>query len=149
MADSALDELIASYRRHGDLLALLKEAQARLGGLTSDRLDEIARSIDTPVGELYGIVSFYSFLSTEPLGRHTIRFCQCVPCRLGNANQVLVAVERELRIKPGQTTPDGRFTLKLTNCIGACGQAPAMMVDDRRFVNVTVADVPAVLAEFD
>ncbi len=149
MAGTALDELIASYRKDGDLLTLLKEVQARFGGLTSDRLDEIALAIGMPVGDLYGIVSFYSFLSTAPLGRHTIRFCQCVPCRLGNADRVLAAVERQLRIRPGQTTPDGRFTLKLTNCIGACGQAPAMMVDERRFVNVTEADVPAVLAEFD
>ncbi|MGQ9676496.1 MAG: NADH-quinone oxidoreductase subunit NuoE family protein [Chloroflexota bacterium] len=149
MADYPLDELLASYRREGDLMALLKEAQARFGGLGPDLLDELANGIGVPVADLYGVVSFYSFLSTRPVGRHTIRLCQCVPCRLASADKVQTALERELHIKPGETTPDGKFTLEMTNCIGACGQAPAMMIDERRFVDLSEENIAAVLAEFD
>jgi len=149
MDGDPLAELLARYRERGDLLALLKEVQTRFGGLGPDLLAAIAKALDLRVGDLYGTVSFYSFLARAPVGRHTLRLCQSVPCRLGQGDALRAAVERELQLKPGATTPDGRFTLQLTSCLGACGQAPAMLVDEQRFAGLGDAEVAAVLAEFD
>ena len=147
--ETALDELAEGYRSHGDLLAVLKEAQARLGGLARDVVAGLAERLALPLGQLYGIVSFYSFLSTASRGRHTIRICQCVPCRLGQGDALRGAVEKLLGIRPGETTADGRFTLQLTNCIGACGEAPAMMIDERRCGALDEGRVAGLLAAFD
>jgi len=149
MDGDPLAELLARYREHGDLLALLKEAQATFGGLSPDLLGVIAKALDRGVGDLYGTVSFYSFLARAPLGRHTLRLCQSVPCRLGHGDALRAAVERALKLKPGETTPDGRFTLQVTGCLGACGQSPAMIVDEQRFASLDEANVGALLAQFD
>ncbi len=120
-----------------NLLSLVKEAQHRYGYLPEKLVTELAKSLDIPVGEVYGVGSFYSFLSTKPLGKNVIRICKSIPCYLKNYQTILETVEAELGIKPGGTTKDGKFSLQLTNCIGACDQAPAMMINDKRYVNLT------------
>lgn len=120
-----------------NLLSLLKEAQYKYGYLTEEIVIELAKSLDIPVGEVYGVGSFYSFLSTKPLGKNVIRICKSMPCYLKNYQTILETVEGELGIKPGGTTKDGKFSLQLANCIGACDQAPAMMINDKLYVNLT------------
>lgn len=126
-------------------MPLLEEAQRRYGYLPEEVMIELAKSLDIPVGEVYGVVSFYSFLSTKPLGENVIRICKSVPCYLKNNQHILEAVEGELGIKFGGTTKDGKFSLQLTNCIGACDQAPAMMIGDTFYVNLTPKKVVEVL----
>lgn len=146
MDGQLLAELLARYRSRGDLLVLLKETQAAFGGLTPGVLSALAEGLAMPAGDLYGIVSFYSFLSTAPVGRHTIKLCRSVPCGLAHAGTLRAAVEAALGIKPGETTADGRFTLELTNCIGACGRAPALMIDEQRLDSQTAASAVLALA---
>jgi NADH-quinone oxidoreductase E subunit len=127
------------------LLSLLEQVQDRHGYLPEELVNELAESLDMSVGEVYGVASFYSFLSTKPLGKNVIRICNSVPCYLKNSQSILATVEEELGIKPGETTEDGKFSLQLTNCIGACDQAPAMMINHKLYVDLTPMKIRDIL----
>ena len=126
-------------------MSLLKEAQHKYGYLSEELVVELAKSLDISIGEAYGVGSFYSFLSTKPLGKNVIRICKSLPCYLKNYQPILETVESELGIQPGETTKDGKFSLELTNCIGACDQAPAMMINDKLYVDLTPKKITNIL----
>jgi NADH:ubiquinone oxidoreductase subunit E len=111
------------------LLALLQEEQEKTGHISEQFIELTAKSIGLSISEVYGVATFYHLLSTKPLGRNVIRVCKCVPCYLKSSQLVLETIQEKLGIAPGETTPDGRFSLQLTNCIGACDQAPAMLLN--------------------
>ncbi len=143
--NNAFQGIEVKHKGGRNLLLLLKEAQRRYGYLPEELVVEVAKSLDIPVGEVYGLASFYSFLSTRPLGKNIIRICNSVPCYLKDCQATLETVTRELGIKPGETTKDGKFSLQLTNCIGACDQAPAMMINDKRYVDLTPRKIIEIL----
>jgi len=128
-----------------DLLILLAEAQSKFGYLTGELLIEVAKSLGLSVSEVYGVATFYSFLSTKPQGRNVIRICKSLPCILKNSQTIIESVAREIEIKPGETTPDGKFSFQLTNCIGACDEAPAMMVNNDVHVALTPSKISQIL----
>ena len=132
-----------------NLLVALKEAQARFGHVSREHLLELAGSFDVPVNEVYGVASFYSFLDTRPLGRNVIRICRSLPCYLKNNQPVIEAISRELGIGPGQTTPDGRFSFELTNCIGLCDKAPAMLINNDAHVYLTPEKISRILRSYE
>jgi NADH:ubiquinone oxidoreductase subunit E len=132
----------------GNLLGVLKEAQARFGYLSPALMLELARSLDVPVNEVYGVASFYSFLNIKPLGRNIIRVCRSVPCYLKENHAIVETVEREIGIKPGETSPDSRFSFELTNCIGLCDRAPAMLVNSDIHVDLTPSRVLQILQSY-
>lgn len=112
-----------------DLLAALKRVQGEHAFLPRERVIEIARSLDVPLCDVFGVATFYSFLSPRPQGRNVIRVCGSVPCYLRNSRTIIESVTAETGIAPGETTRDGRFSFELANCIGACDMAPAMLVN--------------------
>jgi NADH-quinone oxidoreductase E subunit len=128
-----------------DLLKLLKEAQNRSGYLSEKTIVKIAKSLDIPISDVYGVATFYSFLSTKPQGRNIIRVCKSLPCFLKNSRTIIKSVEEELGIKPGETTPDGKFSFQLTNCIGACDKAPAMLINNDVHVDLTPGKISRIL----
>ena len=111
------------------LLALLQDEQEKAGCISGQFIEQTAHSIGLSISEVYGVVTFYHYLSTRPLGRNVIHVCKCIPCYLKNSQLVLETIQEKLGIAPGETTQDGRFSLQLTNCIGACDQAPAMLLN--------------------
>ncbi len=111
------------------LLVLLKRVQDEFGYLSQASLAEAAEFLNVPLSEVYGVATFYSLLSTRPQGRNVIRICQSLPCYLKHSPMIIKSVEDALGIKPGETTPDGKFSFELTNCIGACDRAPAMLIN--------------------
>jgi NADH:ubiquinone oxidoreductase subunit E len=115
--------------RREDLLALLREQQAKAGHIDEQFIEQTAQTLGLSIGEVYGVATFYHFLSTRPQGRNVIRVCKSLPCYLKSSQLVVETLQAELGIAPGETTPDGRFSLQLTNCIGACDQAPAMLLN--------------------
>jgi len=143
-----MKDLLARCERRSDLLPVLREGQARYGYLPPDFLDGLAETLGLSVNEVYGVASFYSFLSTVPLGRNAIWVCKCLPCHLKGGPQVLEAIRGELGIKLGETTPDGSFSLHQTNCIGACDEAPAIMVNSERHGRVTPAALKEILSRY-
>jgi NADH-quinone oxidoreductase subunit E len=129
----------------GDLLVALKEAQARFGYLPAEFMAELAESFGVPASDVYGVATFYSFLATKPLGRNVIRICRSLPCYLRNCQIIIETVTKEIGIKPGETTPDGRFSFELTNCIGLCDKSPAMLVNEDAHVDLTPAKISKIL----
>ena len=131
------------------LLNMIKSEQTQNGYVSEESMNHISQDLELPLGHVYGVTTFYSFLSTRPLGRHVIRICKSVPCFLQNGAMMAAAIEKELGINPGETTSDGRFSFELTNCIGACDQAPAMLVDDEVYGNLTPEKIGEILQSFD
>lgn len=131
------------------LLRMIKEAQATSGYISEDTIVTLAKALGLTVGDVYGVTTFYSFLSTKPLGRNVIRICKSVPCCLKDAEIIIDWLGKALGIAPGETTPDGRFTLELTHCIGACDQAPAMMINDEIYGQLTRGKISEILKSFD
>jgi len=133
----------------GRLLVLLEEAQDKYGYLSRELLAELAESLGLSVSDVYGVASFYSFLLTKPLGRNVIRVCKSLPCYLKNSQIIMDYVEKEIGIRPGGTTADGRFSFELTNCIGACDKAPAMMINQDVYGDLTPEKMARILAKYE
>ena len=136
-------------RGEEELLELLIEEQDRFGYISGEFMAEIAGAMGLSISEVYGVTSFYSFLSIKPQGRHVIRICKSVPCYLKNSDMIIERVAKELGIKPGETTPDDRFSFELTNCIGACDQAPAIMINSDVHVDLTAEKISLILKGYE
>jgi NADH-quinone oxidoreductase subunit E len=139
----------AQGRGRDVLLRMIKEEQAKSGYISEDAIGNIAESLGLTVSDVYGVTTFYSFLSTKPLGRNVIRICKSVPCCLKDAETMIDWIGEELGIAPGETTQDGRFTFELTNCIGACDQAPAMLINDEVYGHLTRDKISEILKSFE
>jgi NADH:ubiquinone oxidoreductase subunit E len=119
----------ATAQARAVLLAQLNNAQHQYGYISKEFMTETARSLQIPISEVYGVTTFYSFLSTQPLGKTVIRICKSIPCYLKHAEMIIDSVSHVIGIRPGETTPDGKYSFELTNCIGACDMAPAMLLN--------------------
>ena len=130
-----------------NLLQILHDLQDQTPdhSLHQDSLAELAKIMHIPVADIVGTASFYSMFSFRPRGRHIIRLCDSPPCYVLGEENVLQALETQLGIGIGETTPDGRFTLETTSCLGTCGVAPVMMVDEEVYGNLTAAKVAEIL----
>ena len=144
-----MGQIASQKKAPKNLLVALKEAQATYGYLPQDFITELAESLDVPVNDVYGVASFYSFLSTRPQGRNIIRICKSLPCHLQNCQVIIDALAKEIGIKPGETTPDGRFTFELTNCIGLCDRPPAMLVNSDAHVDLTPEKIAQILKNYE
>ena len=131
-----------------NLLQILHDLQDQTPdhSLHQDSLAELAKIMHIPVADIVGTASFYSMFSFRPRGRHIIRLCDSPPCYVLGEENVLQALETQLGIGIGETTPDGRFTLETTSCLGTCGVAPVMMVDEEVYGNLIAAKVAEILA---
>lgn len=133
----------------GALIPVLQEAQEIYGYLPEDIIKVVAREMKIPVSEVFGVATFYSQFRFTPTGRNVIRVCMGTACHVRGALRVLKTLERELGIKAGMTTEDGKFTLETVACIGACGLAPVISVNNKVFGNMTSQRVPEILNQFE
>lgn len=133
---------------HKEILPLLQEAQRKTGFITEEAMARIAESLGISRSDVYGVATFYTFLSVQPQGRNIIRICKSLPCHLKNGQTIIESLEKELGVKPGETTADGKFTFTLTNCIGECDQAPAMLINDDVHGNLTPAKIVQILKSY-
>ena len=131
------------------LLEMIKAEQLNAGHVSEAFIAATAKTMGLSVGEVYGTTTFYSFLSTQPSGKHVIRICKSVPCCMKDAEMIIDSLNAELAIDPGETTADGRFSFELINCIGACDLAPAMLIDDQVFGHLTREKISEILKSFD
>jgi NADH:ubiquinone oxidoreductase subunit E len=134
--------------KRDELLLSLKRAQAERSHLSREVMTEISQRLDIPLGEVFGVASFYSFLCTRPRGRNTIMICRSVPCYLKSSEMIVETVRKELGIGLGETTSDGRFSFESTNCIGACDVAPAMLVNADVHGELTPREIARVLKSY-
>ena len=146
---SQLDEILAEYRyRDGGLIPVLQIAQGLFGYLPEHVLRQIATGMNKPYSEVAGVVGFYSFFSTQPRGENVIRVCLGTACYVRGGKQVLDSLKKELGIDVGETTEDKLFSLEIARCFGACGLAPAIMINDDVHQRVKPARIKQVLAPY-
>lgn len=122
--------LEANKNLPGGLMVILNELQNQIGFISPAMQRYVSYRMHIPVSHIHGVVSFYSFFTTTPRGRHTIKFCMGTACYVGGVPQLIEKAKQILGVDPGQTTPDGNVTVELCRCVGACSQAPVVVVDD-------------------
>ena len=144
-----LDAFIASQPTRRDaLIPVLHKAQELFGFLPVEVQEHVARALSLPASEVLGVVTFYSYFSMQPRGRHTINVCLGTACYVRGARKVVEALEQELGIGMGETTLDRRFSLTSQRCFGACGLAPVIMVDSDVHGRATAGKLKAILANY-
>ncbi len=146
--DRIVQEVLSRHGKGGSLVTILRDVQDKCAYLPEEAMIHIARGLGIPASEVYEVATFYSFLSADPLGENTIRICRSTPCFLKNSETIVKTVEKELGISVGETTEDGKFSLQLTNCIGACDRAPAMMVNRKIYGDLTAEKTARILSEY-
>ncbi|MBN1106404.1 MAG: NADH-quinone oxidoreductase subunit NuoE [Deltaproteobacteria bacterium] len=143
---AAVEGIIGRYRsKPGALIPVLEEVQERIGYLPRSVLVRVALGLRLPFSEVYGVVTFYSFFTMAPRGRHTIRCCLGTACYVRGGKKNLEKLRETLKLDPGETTRDRRFSLETVRCLGACGLAPVMMVDDDTYRQVKPSQISAIL----
>lgn len=132
----------------GALIEILHKAQKIFGFLPRDVQLFVARKLGIPGAEVYGVVSFYSYFTTKPSGKHTINVCMGTACFVRGADKIIESFKNKLGIETNETTDDNIFTFKDIRCIGACGLAPVVMVDDKVFGRVTVGNIDEIINSY-
>ncbi len=132
-------------RDRGALIPILQEIQRKYARVSGYAMQIVADMLDIHPMEVYGVISFYSFLDHRPKGQFVIRLCRTISCDMRDKDRVARQLENDLGICFGETTPDGRFTLEWANCIGMCDQGPALLVNDHVFTRVTPDKVHEIL----
>ena len=128
---SQLLDVIEPYAgRAEELIQVLHRVQENLGHVPYDVQRLVAETLGVPLSRVYGVVTFYHLFRIQPVGKHTIRLCQGTACHVRGAEDVLRALRGELEVEVGDTSADGLFTLEIVRCLGTCGLAPVMMVDE-------------------
>ena len=144
-----VDVILANYTDPaGMVIGLLQDVQQTFNYLREDALAYLSLKAEVPLARLYAVARFYNAFSLVPRGKNIIRVCLGTACHLRGGGHIADTISRELGIGPGETTTDGRFSLELVNCIGACDQAPAMLVDDNVHGNLTPASIANILKDY-
>lgn len=146
---NTIKEICASFgNKSGEVINVLHQVQGKFGYLPVEVQEVVAHELNMPVAKVYGIVSFYSFFTMQPKGKHPISVCLGTACYVRGAEKVLDEFKRQLNINDGGVTPDGKFSIDTLRCVGACGLAPVAMIGDKVYGRLTPDKVKDVLAEY-
>jgi NADP-reducing hydrogenase subunit HndA len=144
-----IKEICASFNNDPqELINVLHKSQEHFGYLPAEVQEVISSELVVPVAKVYGVVTFYSFFTMTPKGKHPISICMGTACYVRGAEKVLEEFKKELGLQVGQTTTDGKFSLSSLRCVGACGLAPVVMVGDKTYGRVAPDDVKNILREY-
>ncbi len=147
--EAKLKEVIAQHKGQSDaMMPVLQKAQEIYGYLPIEVQTMVAEGLGVSLEQVYGVSTFYSWFTLESKGEHLIRVCLGTACYVKGSADILAELERQLGIKAGHTTNDGKFTLEATRCLGCCGLAPVMTIDDDVFGRLIPADVKGILDKF-
>ena len=143
---AVIDQIIAEHKTvPGATMVILNELQNKIGHISPTMQAYVAQELKVPMGAVHGVVSFYSFFTTQPRGRHTMKFCMGTACYVGGMPQLIEKAKQALGIEMGQTTKDGAITLEVCRCVGACSQAPVIVVDEEVSGRVKPNKVPQLI----
>lgn len=146
---ATVTEVVNRYGATQDeLIPILTDVNRAIGYLPSEALDEISHQLRVPKSQLFSVASFYRMLSTKPRGRHVIQFCENAPCHVAGGKEVWQALVDELHLSDEETSPDGKWSLVTTSCLGICGVGPVMVIDDDVIGNVDPKQIPSILARY-
>ena len=132
-----------------ELINILHRTQEHFGYLPAEVQEAIADKLNISTAQVYGVVTFYSFFTMTPKGKHPISICMGTACYVRGAERILDEFKKELGLQVGQTTPDGKFSLSSLRCVGACGLAPVVIVGNKTYGRVAPDDVKAILKEYE
>lgn len=148
-----VDKLIEACNEHsnnpGELINVLHKAQHIFGYLPEEVQEVVSKQLNVPLAKVYGVVSFYSFFTMTPKGKHPISICTGTACYVRGAENVLKEFKRILEIEVGEATADGKFSLNCLRCVGACGLAPVVMIGDKTYGRVAPDQVKSILKEYE
>ena len=150
---ASIQELVKTLAdKHGrireSLMPILQGIVEEERCLSETAMTEVARELDLSAAQVYGTASFYTFLDTEPRGKYIIRVCKTITCDMHGKREIVKTIEDMLKIKVGETTKDKRFTILDTNCIGWCHKAPAMLINDEPYTELTSDKIHEILGEY-
>jgi NADH-quinone oxidoreductase subunit E len=144
-----LEEFInALPDKKGALIEVLHKAQSIFGYLPEEVQLFVGEKLDVPASKVYGVVSFYSYFTTVPRGKYVINVCMGTACFVRGSADVLSEFEKQLGIKASETTNDGKFTIETLRCVGACGLAPVVTINDKVYGSVTPSEVKQIIFEY-
>ncbi len=147
--EAQLYEVINQYKgTDGALIPVLHQAQEIYGYLPIEVQAMISQGLDVPMAEIYGVVTFYTQFTTQPKGKYKIGVCLGTACYVKGSGDILNRIKERLGISEGECTPDGKYSIDATRCIGACGLAPVLTVNDDVYGKLTVDDVDGILAKY-
>lgn len=145
-----IEEICKEHRNDpGELINILHAAQHAMGYLPEEVQREIARHLNIPVSKVYGVVTFYTFFTMSPKGKHPISVCMGTACYVRGSEKILEEFKRILGIEVGENTPDGRYSLDCLRCVGACGLAPVVMIGEKVYGKVQPVDIKKMLDELE
>ncbi len=146
------DSIGEKVKKHGStreaLLPILQDIITEKSYISDMDMVEVARQLDMSAAEVFGTATFYSFLDTQPRGKYVIRVCKTISCTMKGKNEILATIEEILKIKLGETTADRKFSLLEANCIGWCHKAPAILINEKPYTELTPSKVTEVLQEY-
>ena len=143
-------EICKSFgNKGGEVINVLHKVQGEFGYLPKEVQEVVAMELNIPVSRVYGIVSFYSFFTMQPKGKYPISVCLGTACYVRGAEKVLDELKRQLKVQVGDTTSDGKFSLNVLRCVGACGLAPVVMIGDKVYGRMTPDKVKDILGEYN
>ncbi|MBM7561944.1 NADH-quinone oxidoreductase subunit NuoE family protein [Fusibacter tunisiensis] len=144
-----LDQVIESHKdMQGPLMPILHEAQHIFGAIPIEVQKVISEKLNVPMAEIYGVVTFYSQFTLEPKGEYLISVCLGTACYVRGAQQIVDKIADITGVAVGKTSADGKFSLEATRCIGACGLAPVLTVNEDVYGRLTLDDVPGIIAKY-
>lgn len=145
-----VDNIVEEFHaKQEELIPILMKINQKIGYIPGEAFERISSLIHIPTSQIYSVASFYHMISTKPTGRHVIKFCESAPCHVAGGNEVWKALLKELAIKPGEISEDGKWTLMTTSCLGVCAVGPVMMVDDDIYGNITPDQIPDILGKYE
>jgi NADH-quinone oxidoreductase subunit E len=148
--EERLDYVIAQYKyEKGSLIPVLQGAQEIYGYLPEHVIKRVSKALRISLAKVYGVVTFYAQFRLVPMGRNVISVCLGTACHVRGGAKVLSTIETELKIKDGETSEDGRYTLEIVNCMGACGLAPVISINGEVHGRLTSDQVPGILAKYE
>ena len=135
-------------RTRDSLIPILQDMVVHNRFLSKQDMVDVARELDISAADVFGTATFYSFLDTETRGKYIIRICKTISCAMKGKNEILSTIEEILKLNLGETTPDRKFSLLEANCIGWCNKAPAMLINDTPYTELTPEKVTEILREY-
>jgi NADH:ubiquinone oxidoreductase subunit E len=147
--ENLIRDLVDRHGRERTALIPILQGVVEMKNYISDTdMTEIAKELDLSAAQVYGTATFYSFLSTQPLGKYVIRICKTITCDMHGKKQIIQTIEDMLKIKIGETTTNKKFTLLETNCLGWCHEGPAMLVNEKPYSGLTPERVHDIISEY-
>ncbi len=131
------------------LIPVLQKIQKEIGFIPVDVQKKIAKSLKIPEKDVYGVATFYSYFSMIPRGKNDIKVCMGTACFVKGAKKIIDKIIKEFKIKPGQTTPDRKYSLQATRCIGTCGLAPVILINEKIYRKVNPEDIIEIIYSFE